>query len=55
MPSVSENQRTLFCIALSIKKGETPKSYSAEAAKMAEEMSEEQLADYCNSPVEKEE
>ena len=47
MPSVSESQRKLFCIALSIKKGETPKSYSKQAAKMAEQMTEEQLKDYC--------
>jgi hypothetical protein len=53
MPATSKSQRTLFCIALSIKKGETPKSYSAQAAKMAETMSEEQLADYCKAPVKK--
>jgi hypothetical protein len=52
MPSVSNSQQTLFCIALSIKRGETPRSYSAEAAKMADEMSEEQLRDYCEAPVE---
>lgn len=47
MPATSESQRKLFCIALSIKRGETPASYSKQAAKMASEMSEEQLADYC--------
>jgi len=52
VPSVSKNQQALFCIALSIKKGETPASYSAQAAKMAKEMSEEQLSDYCKSPIE---
>jgi len=52
MPSTSKNQRTLFCIALSIKRGETPRTYSAEAAKMADEMSEEQLRDYCEAPAE---
>lgn len=51
MPAVSEDQRTLFCIALSIKRGETPKSYSKEATKMAETMSEGQLKDYCKSKV----
>jgi len=51
MPATSENQKTLFCIALAIKRGETPRSYSAEAAKMADEMSEEQLRDYCKAPV----
>jgi len=47
MPATSDKQRKLFCIALSIKKGETPKTYSKQAAKMAEQMSESQLADYC--------
>ena len=47
MPATSEKQRTLFCIALSIQRGETPKSYSAQAAKMAETMSEEKLKHYC--------
>jgi len=53
MPATSENQRTLFCIALSIKRGKTPASYSKQAAKMAEEMSEEQLKEYCSAPVKK--
>lgn len=53
MPAESEAQRKLFCIALNIKLGKTPKSYSAEAAKMAREMSVEQLSDYCKSEVAK--
>lgn len=53
MPATSENQRKLFCIALSMKRGETPKSYSAQAAKMCDQMSEEQLKEYCESPVKK--
>lgn len=53
MPATSENQRTLFCIALAIKRGETPKSYSAEAAKLAEQNDEETLRDYCKAPVKK--
>jgi hypothetical protein len=53
MPATSKNQRTLFCIALSMKKGETPKSYSAQAAKMADSMTEAQLTDYCKTPVKK--
>lgn len=52
MPT-SENQRTLACIALSIKRGKTPKTYSAEAAKMAESMSEEKLKEWCSGPLEK--
>jgi len=53
MPTESESQRKLMCIALAIKKGETPASYSKQAAKMASQMSETQLADYCRSKVEK--
>ena len=53
MPAVSKDQRTLFCVALSIKQGKTDKSYSAQAAKMAETMSEEQLKEYCERPVKK--
>jgi len=55
MPSTSEDQRAFFCIALDIKQGKTPKSYSAEAAKAAEEMSEEELKEMCESPIEAEE
>ncbi len=53
MPSVSEEQRTLACIALSIKRGKTSPSYSKEAAKMAESMTEEKLEHYCKEPVKK--
>ena len=49
----SGNQKTLACIALSIKRGKTPKSYSAEAAKMAKSMTEEKLSEWCKSPIEK--
>ena len=51
MPASSEQQRKMFCIALQIKLGKAPKSYSPEAAKMAKEMSIKQLSDYCKSPV----
>ena len=53
MPSVSERQRKLMCIALSIKQGKTPASYSKEASRLANEMSEEQLAEYCGGKVKK--
>jgi len=53
MPATSEAQRRLFCIALSIKRGETPKTYSKQAAKMAAENSEETLTEYCGSKVKK--
>ena len=52
-PAASEDQRQLMCIALSIKRGETDKSYSKEAARLAETMSEEQLRDYCETKVKK--
>lgn len=47
MPAKSEKQRKLMCIALGIKRGKTPKSYSFEAAHLAKTMSEQQLRDYC--------
>jgi len=50
-PAVSETQRRLSCIALSIKRGETNASFSKEAASMAESMTEEQLKDFCESKV----
>lgn len=53
MPATSKEQRTLFCIAQSIKEGKTPASYSKQAAKMAETMSLEKLKEYCGRPVEK--
>ena len=53
MPT-SENQQTLACIALAMKQGETPRSYSAAAAKMADSMTEEKLREWCKGPIEKE-
>lgn len=49
MPSTSEKQRKLACIALGIKKGRIPKTYSAQGAKMAKSMSREDLEEYCHS------
>ena len=54
MPATTEEQQTKFCIALSIKRGETPRSYSAECADMADSMSEEKLAEWCKGPIKKE-
>ena len=51
---VNADQKTLACIALSIKRGKTAKGYSAQASKMAESMSEEKLKEWCEGPVEKE-
>jgi len=50
-PATSPEQKTLFCLALAIKLGKVPASKSPEAAKMAKEMSLEQLSDFCKSPV----
>lgn len=50
-PASSEEQKTLACIALSIKQGKTPASYSKQASKMAESMTEEQLEHYCKGKV----
>jgi len=47
VPATSEAQRKLSCIALSIKRGETKASFSKQAAKMAESMSEADLVDFC--------
>jgi len=46
MPAVSERQRRAMAIALGIKRGEIPKSYSPKLAKLAKSMTEEQLRDF---------
>ena len=53
MPAVSANQKTLACIALSIKRGTTAASYSKKGAEMAKSMSEAELEKYCKEPVKK--
>jgi hypothetical protein len=53
MPATSKAQKTLFCIALSIRRGETPKNYSKQAAKLAETNDEATLKEYCEAPVKK--
>ena len=54
MPSTTRKQQKLMCIAQSIKKGKTPASYSKQAAKVADSMSEAELKEFCESPVKKE-
>ena len=49
MPAESEAQRRLMCLALSIKLGKTPASKSKQAAKMANQMSVNQLKEFCES------
>lgn len=53
MPSKSEKQKKLMCIAQSIKQGKQSKSYSKQAAKVADSMSEKQLKEFCEEPIEK--
>ena len=48
MPAVSERQRKLAGIALSIKRGETPKTYSPQAAKMAKTMTIKELRKFAS-------
>ena len=51
MPATSSSQKALFCLALGIKLGKVPASKSPEAAKMAREMSVEQLSEFCKAKV----
>ena len=51
MPSKSEEQRRLMCLAYQMKIGKTPRSASAQAAELADSMSEEELREYCKSKV----
>jgi len=55
MPATSERMKRAACLALSIKRGETPRSYakSEEILSMVDSMTEEQLEDYCKLPVKK--
>jgi len=50
-PAVSESQRRIMCLALSIKLGKVSASKSAEAAKMAREMTIKELSDFCKGEV----
>ena len=54
MPSTSKRQQKLMCIAESMKRGKTPECYSAQAGKISEQMTEEQLKEFCEAPVKKE-
>jgi len=54
MPAETKDARIKWCIALGIKRGETPRSYSPSAAKMADENSEETLREFCKSPSKEE-
>jgi len=40
-----------MCIALAMKRGQNPKNYSKAAAKITDQMTEQQLSDYCEQPV----
>ena len=49
MPSTSKNQRSLACMALSMKQGKTPHTYSKQAHKMMGSMSVEELEKMCHT------
>ena len=53
MPSKTRAQQKLAGIALAIKRGETPKSYSPAAAKMAASMSVKQLREFAGEVTKK--
>jgi len=53
MPAKSEKQRRLAAIALSIKRGKTPKNYSEEAADMADSMTTKELREFAKKPKRK--
>lgn len=46
---VSESQRKLACIALSMMRGETKSSYSKQAASMMKSMDEKTLSEWCSA------
>ncbi len=50
MPAVSEDQRKLAGIALAMRRGKTPYSYSKKAAEMARSMTIEELREYAKGP-----
>jgi hypothetical protein len=52
MPAKSIKQQRLFGIALSMKRGETPYSYSPKASKLAKSMTETKLKEFASTPHE---
>ena len=52
-PSKTESQRKLAGIALSIKRGETTKGYSKQAAEMAKSMTIAELRAFASKPIKK--
>lgn len=49
MPAKSQVQQKLFGIALAMKRGEVPYSYSKEAAKIARSLSEEKIREFAKT------
>lgn len=49
MPAETEKMRRAACVALSIKRGESPRWVGKAARQMADSMTEEQLRHYCGS------
>jgi hypothetical protein len=50
MPAKTPAQRALFGIALAIKRGETPESYSPAATKIAENLPESKIREFAKKP-----
>ncbi len=48
MPAVSQAQKKLMGVALAIKRKKIPRSYSREASRMADEMTEAQLEEFAS-------
>ena len=53
MPPRSEEQKRLMCMALAIKLGKLPAKRYPRAAKVARQMTVEQLKEYCEAPITK--
>ena len=51
MPSVSKSQKSLACMALAMKRGKMKHEFSAQAHKMMQSMSEDELKEYCEGPA----
>jgi len=51
MPAKSEKQRRFFGIVLAIKRGDIPKSYSPEAARIAKKLSVSKIREFAVKTV----
>ena len=51
MTAVSKKQKTTACMALAMKNGKLPATYSKAAKSMADSMSEKELETMCQMPM----